>query len=363
MYTPVTTRVGQGKASIVIIDDEKSILKELKILLSRTYDIYTFTNPVEAEEFIDQNEVAMVISDELMPEMRGSVLLGRIHKKYPNICKIVLSGQAEKDDIVRAVNEGHIFSFLFKPVNKQQLMNVIQKGLEHRMMKEVMRRQNIELTIYSEDLRKMVEEQTAQLVRAHDRLRLLNSDKMGFLVYLSNEMDSSLDRIQKLTEALLNYFGLAGSELRLHKRPMSLRDIVLEILEQRNDKITKSKVVVNNRIEKDVVVQVDPEYMRQVLDTIIDNAITYSPEGGTVSIESSRARQKTRLSVSDMGKGIPEEDQKRIFRAFEVERGKRNFDGFGLNLPMAKIIVHAHGGKIWAESEGEGKGTTFFVDM
>ena len=76
------------KATIVIVDDEQSILKELKILLGRMYQVHIFVNPEEAEVFVDNNEVDLVISDEMMPEMRGSVLLAKIHRKHPDICNI-----------------------------------------------------------------------------------------------------------------------------------------------------------------------------------------------------------------------------------------------------------------------------------
>ena len=206
-----------AKATVVIVDDEQSILKELKILLGRMYNVHVFANPEEAERFVDDQPVDLVVSDEMMPEMRGSVLLARIHKKHPDICNIVLSGQAEKDDIVRAVNEGHIFSFLYKPAERQQLINVIEKGLENRNMKRILAEQNAQLKVYSENLEKMVEDKTAELVKAYDRLNTLDANKMYFLIYLSQEMDSSLDRIQKLAENLLNYFAFAGSELKMQQ--------------------------------------------------------------------------------------------------------------------------------------------------
>lgn len=155
----------KAKHTVVIVDDERSILTELKILLKRDYEVYVFENPEEVEDFIDNNQVDLIICDELMPEMRGSILLSRLHKKHPDICKVVLSGQAEKNDIVRAINEGHIFSFLFKPVSRQQLLNVIEKGIENRMLKLTLEKQNVELKNYSENLEKMVQERTSSLSR------------------------------------------------------------------------------------------------------------------------------------------------------------------------------------------------------
>ncbi len=351
------------KATIVLVDDEQSILRELKFLLGRTYQIYTFVNPEEVEDFVDQNHVDMVISDELMPEMRGSELLARIHKRHPDICKVVLSGQAEKDDIVRAVNEGHIFSFLYKPVDKQQLLNVIEKGLESRMMKLKMAQQNLELKRYSENLEKMVEEKTAQLVKAYDKLKMLDENKMSFLLYLSHEMDSSLDRIKKLAETLLNYFAFIGADLKIERKPVALKQLVDELLEDAATRIHEAEIEIHTEYAGDPVVSADPDYLRQVLKTVIDNALTYTPKGGKVSISSVPINGKTRICISDTGRGILKEDLKKIFRAFVLEPRKRHPDGFGLNLPIAKIIVISHGGRIWAESEGKDKGASFFIEI
>lgn len=352
------------KATIVLVDDEQSILKELRFLLGRTYQIYTFVNPEEVEGFVDNNEVDMVISDELMPEMRGSELLARIHRKHPDICNVVLSGQAEKDDIVRAVNEGHIFSFLYKPVDRQQLLNVIERGLENRKMRLTMAKQNLELKKYSENLEKMVEDKTAQLIKAYEKLKMLDDNKMSFLIYLSHEMDSSLDRIQELVETLLNYFGFAGSELRLNKKPVSLKELIEKVIDRLADRIKKSGISIHVTCQGTPKAEVDQNYMGQVIEAIINNAITYTEKGGRVDVTcSTTGNGKLRICIKDTGRGIMKEDLERIFKAFALEPEKRHPNGFGLNLPIAKLIVTAHGGRIWAESDGPGKGARFCMEI
>lgn len=346
------------KASIVIVDDEQSILKELRILLGRLYQVHVFANPEEAEVFVDNNEVDLVISDEMMPEMRGSVLLARIHQKHPDICNIVLSGQAEKDDIVRAVNEGHLFSFLYKPTERQQLLNVIEKGLENRNMKIKLAEQNVQLKEYSENLEKMVEEKTAQLVKAYDRLNMLDANKMFFLVYLSEEMDSSLDRIQRLAEKLLTYFAFAGSELSLSLVPVNLKQVVDSVLEDKQvDRI------IDTNINGDVEVMADPDYLVRVVRVMIDNALVFSDKESTINITGGQVEGKIRLCIADGGKGISKGNLKKVFMPFVISREERNPAGFGLNLPMTKSIVNALGGKIWAESDGIGAGARFCVEL
>ncbi|MBI4792586.1 MAG: response regulator [Deltaproteobacteria bacterium] len=351
------------KFTLVIVDDERSILTELNILLKRRYDVHAFENPEEVETFIDNHQVDLIICDELMPEMRGSILLSRLHKKHPDICKLVLSGQAEKNDIVRAINEGHIFSFLFKPVNQQQLLNVIEKGLENRMLKLTLKRQNIELKNYSENLEKMVQERTAQLVRAHERVKQLDGNKMSFLIYLTNEINSPLDRIQKLAETLLTYFGLAGSNLKPNMRMMPLQETLAGLLRSRQKALESRAVTVEERLAADMSVKSDPEYLERVLGVIMDNAIIFSNEGGKVVIEAGQHDGKTTITVTDSGKGIDPTDLENIFKAFILEPEKRRPAGFGLNLPLAGILVNALGGRLWATSAGPGTGAAFHLEL
>ena len=351
------------KATIVIVDDEQSILKELKILLGRMYNVHVFANPEEAERFVDAHPVDLVVSDEMMPEMRGSVLLARIHQKHPSICNIVLSGQAEKDDIVRAVNEGHIFSFLYKPAERQQLINVIEKGLESRNMKRILAEQNVQLKEYSENLEKMVEEKTAELVKAYDRLNMLDANKMYFLIYLSQEMDSSLDRIQKLAEVLLNYFAFAGNELKLRRLPVSLAETVSGVLQGLRELIDQSGITLEVEVDEGTRVAADPEYLARVLRAVVDNALVFTPGGGRVRIVSRMVDGRVRLSVMDTGQGIAQENLGKVFKPFVLDRGSRHPGGFGLNLPMARSIMNALEGNIWAESNGPGMGTTICLEM
>jgi signal transduction histidine kinase len=351
------------KPNIVIVDDEESILKELRILLGRAYKVHVFTNPEDAEKFIDQNKVDLVVSDEMMPEMRGSELLARIHKKYPDICNIVLSGQAEKDDIVKAVNEGHIFSFIYKPAERQQLMNVIEKGLENRNMKIQLAEQNAQLKEYSENLEKMVEEKTAQLVKAYDRINMLDENKMYFLVYLSQEIDSSLDRIKRLAEVLLDYFAFAGAELRFAKQRVLLKPLVEEVLTELKPQITLAGIDLETDMSEESAMLADRDNLHRVVRILFENALIFTPDGGRVDITSRQTDGKTQLCVKDSGKGIEPDDLKKIFKPFVIDRSKRHKDGFGLNLPMARAIIIGHEGRIWAESEGPGTGSRFCVEL
>lgn len=102
------------------------------------------------------------------------------------------------------------------------------------------------------------------------------------------------------------------------------------------------------------------QHLTQVMYNLLDNSRKFSPKGGIVTLQAHRGEDEVTVSVSDQGVGVPLEKLPRLFERFYQVDGSmtRRFGGMGLGLALAKEIVQAHGGHIWAESEGEGKGLT-----
>ena len=109
---------------------------------------------------------------------------------------------------------------------------------------------------------------------------------------------------------------------------------------------------------------VDAEKIGLALQNILDNAVKYTPEGGTVFVAVSGDKENIKISVKDTGVGIPANQRERVFsKFFRADNVIRlETEGSGLGLFIAKNIIEAHGGKIWFESK-EGEGTTFFFSL
>jgi signal transduction histidine kinase len=108
----------------------------------------------------------------------------------------------------------------------------------------------------------------------------------------------------------------------------------------------------------------DKEKLRQVMNNLIDNAIKYTPSGGTITVSLSKIKGEAQFQVADTGKGISPQDQQAIFKKYS--RGKESIKqsaGLGLGLYVAEVIIAQHKGKIWAESDGEGKGSRFIFSL
>ena len=117
--------------------------------------------------------------------------------------------------------------------------------------------------------------------------------------------------------------------------------------------------------ERALVVRADRDRLAQVLDNLVSNALRYSPEGGRITIAASRVDGGIRLSVADQGPGLTVEQRERVFeRFYRVDPSRsRALGGSGIGLAIARALIDAMDGRIWVDSEGPGRGSTFQIEL
>ena len=104
--------------------------------------------------------------------------------------------------------------------------------------------------------------------------------------------------------------------------------------------------------------------MNELLDNIINNAIKYTPGGGKITVKARKLNGEVEVSIHDTGIGMTKEQIKHIFEEFyKADKSRHDVDSSGLGLSICKKIVEGHGGRIWAESPGLGKGSTFYFTL
>jgi signal transduction histidine kinase/CheY-like chemotaxis protein len=128
---------------------------------------------------------------------------------------------------------------------------------------------------------------------------------------------------------------------------------------------TKSIAISFNTDDSNALVRGDPTRLQQVVWNLLSNAIKFTPEGGQVDVSLSAPDSHILLEVKDNGKGIAPEFLPYVFESFRQADASttRKFGGLGLGLAICRHLVELHGGKIWAESEGEGQGATFSFEL
>ncbi|MCX8042998.1 MAG: response regulator [Desulfobacterota bacterium] len=128
------------KRSILIVDDEPNVISSLtRTLADEGYEIFSATSAEQALKLLEQTKVQVLITDERMPGMSGSELLGIVRRRYPHIVRIMLTGKANLEDAMRAVNQGEIFRFFTKPWDPYELKLSLWNGFEKYDLEEEQR--------------------------------------------------------------------------------------------------------------------------------------------------------------------------------------------------------------------------------
>lgn len=172
---------------------------------------------------------------------------------------------------------------------------------------------------------------------------------------------TSARRMNTMISDLVDSARLEAGQLRLEKRAIDLRSFMFDLLGRLAGVMDVKRVKVD--IPADLPpVSADPDRFERIILNLLSNALKYSPPETEVIMRARRTDRSVTVSVTDRGIGIAPEDLPHIFERFYRAKGVRQGEGLGLGLYIAKMLVEAHGGRIWAESE-LGKGSTFYFTL
>jgi signal transduction histidine kinase len=380
-----------SQRTILFVDDEANILSALLRSLRRE-DVRILTAPSarEALAILDREPVAVIVSDEKMPEMGGAELLARVKEKHPDTVRILLTGLRDVETAQKAINTGECYRFLTKPWNDSDLRLTIRAALEkfdltaeNRRLERLTELQNRELAAWNADLERKVAERTQQLIQSKKMAAIgllaggvaheMNNPVAGILALTQLLMKEAAD--PKLLEDLRKIEGLAYRCI----------DVVQDILDFSRQSKTDQRELADMNVVIDrsltfvslyskqfgVDIRREParglpkarihlNQMQQVLLNLLTNACQAMPGGGRIVIATRHddARDRVELSVADTGSGIPPEALGRIFEPFFSRKSEGK--GTGLGLSICYRIVREHGGEIRVES-APGRGSLFTV--
>jgi signal transduction histidine kinase len=170
------------------------------------------------------------------------------------------------------------------------------------------------------------------------------------------------ERMERLINDLLDMAVLQAGHLGLSKASEPLAPVVREVADMVRPLADQKQVEFVLELDDALSAWVDRGRVSQVIGNLVGNAIKFTPEGGKVSLKLEPSADRVRFTVADSGPGIPPADLERVFDRFWRDGQRGGHVGAGLGLSIAKGIVEAHGGRIWAES-APGKGATFHFEL
>ncbi len=195
----------------------------------------------------------------------------------------------------------------------------------------------------------------------------LLGNSMRWDVAMQREMlqmiDTHADRLYDILNTLLDVWRLDSGAQTLHLSQVHLPELLRQLVERWQHNTTRHTFVLNMPSTMPVVV-CDVVRLEQALQALLNNAVKYSPAGGAIKLQLESNDDEIRVSITDEGRGIAPEHLDRIFeRFYRVQEGEEYTGGSGLGLAIARATFDAHGGKIWADSPGPGRGSTFYCTL
>lgn len=382
------------KQAIICVDDEDIILEALKDQLGpffeNQYLIETATTAEDAldiyDELVDSDyEVPVVISDYLMPGMRGDEFLIKVHEKNPNTLKILLTGHANIEGITNAINKANLYRYIPKPWDRDDLILTVREAVRSFLQELEIKKQNLELEAINDNLEKLVEVRTAELEKAnatkdkffsiiaHDLKNSFNG-LLGYSDILLSDFDRFPDEEKKtivsairqvsegtykLLQNLLDWARVQTGNIQFVLEEFDIKAFIADELNLQTEIAAAKNISIEFLASKDVVVKADKNMLLTIIRNIFSNAIKYSKNGGKITINLSSDDKCGIVTVTDNGVGISTENIEKLFKVNGNYKthGTNNEEGTGLGLILCKEFIIKNSGDINISSE-LGKSTT-----
>jgi signal transduction histidine kinase len=378
-----------NELAIICVDDDSAVLSslemEIKEIVGNTYLIELAENGEDALEIYEElseegHEIVLVISDYIMPNMKGDELLKCIHLRSPKTIKIMLTGQADLEAVSHAIQYANLYRYISKPWQPADLKLTVKEALNSHF-------QN-----------KKIAEHTDELEKTNQALIKLNQDKNEFLGIAAHDLKNPLSAIQgyaemiiedcddmpkseiidvsrlilnssrqmfELVRNLLDVNAIESGKINAEPSCVDILSTVQTLVDSYSERAkTKNISLQLHQKNNPYYALVDKNALHQILDNLISNAVKYSPYGKHVNIRMRQFEKTVGCEIQDEGQGLSETDQKKLFGKFTrltpEPTGKE--DSTGLGLFIVKKLVEAMNGNVWCESE-LGKGTSFFLEF
>lgn len=390
------------KHTILVVDDEASILRSVQRLLRRQYNILTTTSVQEAFSLLEEHEIHLVMSDQRMPTMTGVEFLTFVKECYPECVRILFTGYTDTQSAIEAINSGQVYCYISKPWDPDNLRLMIAQATERY---ELLRERR-HLLNQLQEANESLEKRNRDLERANHRLQDLDRLKNVFMELVSHELNTPTAVIQGYSDFLGRELSPApGTSVDRALRAISnhtrrLRDItgrifkviesnrptvepqreqtrVMDMLDRLRDDVDpflrKRKQTLHVECPEELEAYLDSSKICDALLHLTMNAIKFSPDGESIHLRAWEEQGKLCLQIEDHGIGVRPEDQRQIFEPFfstfdnsNHSSGDYQFSkrGIGLGLTIVRRFAEMHQGQVtFRPSEPHGATFTLILPV
>jgi two-component system sensor histidine kinase/response regulator len=363
----MSSSLKKKKIRILYLDDEENNLNSFKAAFRREYDIYLTSTSEEAFSILKSVKPHIIFSDQRMPVTTGVEFFNAVRQVFPDPVRILLTGYTDINDIIQAINKGHIYRYITKPWNEYEVRVAIENAYDLYQTRKNLSNKIVELEKTNHELNHFI------YSASHD-LRAPVASSLGLLRVAKYEVkdessleyfgkiDSTLQRLDALIHNIVDYYknSRETSDLEL----VDLPKLIDSIIESLNSSSEEAKANVACEIDNDMRFISDPFRIRIILSHLISNAIKFkkpNQKQAEISIKIKIDLENAHITVEDKGIGILEKHLQKVFQMFFKSNGSEK-SGSGIGLYIVKEALDKLEGDISVDSE-KGEGTKFLLQI
>jgi len=349
------------KTSILCVDDEKDNLEALERIFRTDFNVLKANSGDEALKVLSKNpDVALILSDQRMPEMTGSEFLKRSIKTHPETIRMLLTGYTDIDSVIEAINSGEIYKYLTKPWDPVDLENTVKKGVERYLLNSELHNKNKQLTQALEELKTLDHSKTNLMLLINHELKTPLTVISSFLELLkesklddeqtlfTKKIESSSDKLKKLVNDVLELLKADLGQVKTDIKKMDTDKIFLMLKKSLPKDLTLESDGKTKHEAKS-----DAQIINKVLIELCYNALKFSSDKKAIFIASEGAsKELITVGIKSSGPEIKPDMIKKILSPFTLDEDALNHStGTGLGLSICQALLKNIGSQLDIKSE------------
>lgn len=363
------------KHTILCVDDEIDNVDALERLFRKKYTILKATSGKEALEVLDKNPgpLALIITDQRMPEMTGVEFLEKTLESHPETLRILLTGYTDLESVIMAVNKGQIFRYLTKPWDPVDLTNTVDHAVEHFLLGQQLKEKNAELAKALEELKSLDVAKSNFMILINHELKTPLTSILSFSALLAesklddedrlmvNRITRSAEKLKSLVEDVLLIVRAETNQLKIDKQSTVFSQFEDGLSKDVLDLMTKKHLSVVSKLASQPVVA-DVRLIKQVILRLLHNAAKFGEEKSDILLESSIQGQSLRFAVTNQGAHLPAKIMAKIMNPFYIDEDVMHHStGTGLGLTICQSILKSHNSSL--QFKNTEQGVCVFFDL
>jgi signal transduction histidine kinase len=351
--------------SILYLDDEEQNLISFQALFRRQYNVFTTTSAHEAVDILNNNDIQLIFSDQKMPEVSGVEFFETILPDFPHPVRILLTGYADIEAVIDAINKGQVYRYVAKPWDANELAICVENALEkYRREQELLSKSNdldlsnaaLEQLVFSagQELRKPAE----QIVQATSILESMAKDSESLAAL--NTIRQQARRLQEFGEQIANYYSNRKASIEFVD--VDLNMLVQQCVDSIPVGLTQASWEISTEFKLNGPFVSDKARLIIVLQNVLNNAVRFSDATKStnhIQVSVVQNAEKAIFKIADQGIGI---DPSQLDQLFDLQLNSEKASHGGINMYLTKSVVDKMQGKISVTS-APGEGTLFTFEV